>query len=234
MIKQKRSRIQGTTPSLLVTDKNGQPKNIHSGKYTRLLGGNVSNNLCWSDHLFHGEKAIAPAIRKRLGALHLLGQQLPQSSRLLLSNGLVISKIYYLIQIWGAAPPTQLKKIQIILNKVAHFVLSGIKRTSARKLMDKCGWLMIGEMVTYMSLVSLWTIIHRRIPRQLADELITDENMFITSVPPRLMTATHGFKHRTIGNWNQLDTEIRMQLTLPKFKKSVKNWLRLHRNEDPD
>ena len=232
MIRQKRAKIRGNSPTLTVTDRAGKLKNISASNYTRLLGGNVCKDLSWTDHLVAGKKAIVPAIRRRLGALHLLRDQLPQSSRLLLCNGLIVSKVYYLIQVWGAAPPTLLKKMQVLLNKSARFVIGGNKRTSSHVLMDKCGWLLIDEMVKYQSLVSLWTILHRKIPRQLEDRLTLDDEMYISTEPPRLMTISHGYRHRAVGCWNQLDDSIRSQLSLPKFKRSVKLWLRANRNTD--
>ena len=110
MIKQKRNRITGQPPSLTVRDRAGNLKFLQAGKYTRLLGGNVSNNLTWTDHLTAGEGAILPKLRKQIGALSLLSNQLPEFSRLLLANGLLMSKVSYLIQVWGSAPKSQLKK----------------------------------------------------------------------------------------------------------------------------
>ena len=140
MIHQKRSWLQGTPPSLIVPDKKNNLKLLTAGKYTRLLGGNLSNNLCWKEQLKSGEKSLLPRLRKQLGALNLLAKQLPYSSRLLLSNGLLLSKISYFIQIWGAAPRSQLQKVQTVLNAAARFVTGLNKQTSTRTLMTKC-WL---------------------------------------------------------------------------------------------
>ena len=60
MVRQKRAKIAGTPPSLQVLDKFNTMKTLLAGKYTRLLGGNLSDNLTWSDHLEAGEKAILP------------------------------------------------------------------------------------------------------------------------------------------------------------------------------
>ena len=72
MISQKRSKIKGTAPTLIVKDKNYEIKTLVAGKYVRLLGGNVSNNLCWTEHLEVGDKAILPRLRQQLGALSML------------------------------------------------------------------------------------------------------------------------------------------------------------------
>ena len=110
MIRQKRVHITGQPPSHSVLDNDNSEKELNAEKYTRLLGGNISDNLCWNDHLETGEKALLLRLRKLLGALNLLARQLPRASRLLLVNVLLLSKISYLIQIRGATPKSQLRK----------------------------------------------------------------------------------------------------------------------------
>ena len=234
MIAQKCSKITGISPSLTVKDRLGNEKILVSGSYTRILGINISNNLNWVHHLETGENAIIPKIRKQIGALNLLSSSIPRSSRLLLANGLIMSRICYLIQVWGSASTSQLKKVQIVVNRAARFVTGFHKRTSTIKLMNACNWLLMKELCSYQSLISLWTTIHRNIPKQICDKIQIDNDMFITTTPPRLITVAHSYRWRTVGIWNQLDTEIRTQHSLPRFKKALKNWIRDRRNIEPD
>ena len=127
-------------------DKQGKQKTIKVENYTRLLGSNVSNNLSWKDHLFTGEKALIPKIRQQLGALRTLAKVLPRKSRLLLTNGLIMSKVSYLIQLWGGACKSDIRKVQIIVNQAARFVTNCNKRTRTIKLMHRCGWLTVSEL----------------------------------------------------------------------------------------
>ena len=88
--------------------------------------------------------------------------------------------------------------------------------------MDKCRWLLVGELVKYHSLFSLWTIIHRKILVKLFEELNIDNEMIIRSAAPRLLTVAHVYRWRTIAVWNQLGMEIRGESSLPQLKKNVK------------
>ena len=137
-----------------------------------------------------------------------------------------------MIQLWGAAPKSKFKKVQVILNKSARFILGRNKRTPTKELMKECGWLQIEDMVTYHSLVSMWNSVHRRIPTQLFDKLTIDNNMRIQTEAPRLLTVAHGYRHRTVAKWNQLDDNTRNMLSLPKFKKAVKTQLKEQRNHE--
>ena len=225
MIQQKHTRITGIPPMLYAKDKDGNYKCLKAGKYTRILGGNISNNLTWTHHLETGEHAILSKLHKQIGALNLLAKHIPKSSRLLLANGLIMSRVCYLIQVWGCAPQSQLKKIQIILNSAAQFVTGWHKCTATIALMKACNWLYVKELCSLQSLVSMWNTLHHNIPMQLRDSLQTDEEMIVTTSPPRLITVAHSYKWRTVGIWNQLEKDTRMLLSLPKFKKSVNKWL---------
>ena len=125
MITQKRIRTRGEPPTLVVKDENHEDKTLVAQNYTRLLGGNVGRDLSWRYHLELGDKAILPKLRKQLGALNLLGASIPMKSRLNLANSLLLSRMTYMIQIWGGTQPTYLKKVQVLLNGAARYVSAG-------------------------------------------------------------------------------------------------------------
>ena len=182
MLHQKRSKISGHPPSLTVKDKKGKDKIISSGKYTRILGGNIADNLTWNYHLESGKEAVLPKVRKQIGALNLIAKSIPKSSRLMLANGLIMSRISYLIQMWGAAPVTLLKKVQVIMNRAARFVTGWHKRTRTVLLMKACKWLPIEDLVQYFSLVTMWNMIQFSIPSQIHDKISYDNDRIITTV----------------------------------------------------
>ena len=101
MVAQKRARLPDTPPELQVIGQNGEQKIIKTQEQIRLLGTNLSRNLGWKDHLESGEKALLPEIRKLLGGLNYTSKQIPISSRILLANGLIMSKFHYAIPLWG-------------------------------------------------------------------------------------------------------------------------------------
>ena len=101
MTRQKRVRQIEDKPSLQTTDEKGQDKTISQTKDNRILGANIHENLSWKSHLQTGEKAVIPTVRKQLGALKHLSKSVPKKGRLLLANGLLVSKIIYLMPVWG-------------------------------------------------------------------------------------------------------------------------------------
>ena len=118
MIKQKRGRLQGQSPQLEVTTDSGEQKTIIDKRELRILGVNFQHNLGWKAHLETGVKATFPAIRKLFGNIKHLSKMLPQESKKLLVEGLLLSKLTYAISQWGGAGPTMVKTAQRLQNKL--------------------------------------------------------------------------------------------------------------------
>ena len=215
--RQKRATLIGDSPVLEVLDKNGRDKTIKANSYTRLLGGNVSSDLSWKAHLLSGEKTLVPQLRQQLGALKILAKVLPRKSRLLLANGFIISKASYLIQLWGGAYKSDIRKVQTIINQAARFVTNLNKRTRTIKLMDKCRWLTVSELIHFQSLASMWLIVNKKIPQHLAEHLALSEDLTLHTKSARLKIVRNNFKHRTLRQWNLLPKHIRCIGTISCF-----------------
>ena len=98
---QKRCKVGGRPPSILVRNKQGIVEDKQAGRECRLLGANLSNDLTWKAHLTGGEKPLIPAIRKQLGRLKFICKNIPIKCRKILAEGMLMSRIKYLIAMWG-------------------------------------------------------------------------------------------------------------------------------------
>ena len=123
MVKQKRSKINGQPPILRTTGRNGETKDIVSTKFARILGGNLQDDLSWKCQLETGKKALLPCLRTKIGALRLIARNIPTKGRLCLANGMIISKLVYLLPVWGGIPDSWRRKTQSVLNLAARTVL---------------------------------------------------------------------------------------------------------------
>ena len=103
MSKQKRGRLCGIPPELTVLetiqDKTADSQILDS-TYCRTLGANLRNSLSWEALLTSGRKAILPSIKRQLGALYSIKNDV-KKARLQLTNALIMSKLNYLIPLWG-------------------------------------------------------------------------------------------------------------------------------------
>ena len=240
MTHQKRAKIHGIPPELtvqeLVKNRDGTEKLednlITDKKVTRMLGLNIQNNLLWDGHLSSGKKAILPAVRRQIGMISRLASNMGFKARLHLTNSLVISRLSYMICIWGNTTPNYITRAQIVLNMAARVVTQKDKFTSQKTLMNECGWLNIRELTMYHSLTQLWKTVWWHIPGHLDDRIsITDDNNTLMTSKPRLQITMNGYRQQSVKNWNLLPAQLRTEKNISRFKKGVKNWLAELRNQ---
>ena len=92
----------------------------------------------------------------RINALRKISYAASFANRKMIANGIVISQIIYVIQIWGGTNEYLLKMLQILQNKAARFVTKLDVFTSQETLLKQCGWLNVKQLVAYHSLVLVY------------------------------------------------------------------------------
>ena len=224
MLKQKRCKINGSPPQLTTFLENGDVKIVHALKSCNSLGGTLQNDLQWREHIETGENSLLSAVRKKLGALKYLGGGgIPRKSKLMLANGLILSKILYLLPLYGGTQIKYLRKIQVTMNNTIRFVTGMGRRTSTLTLMREVNWLTIQELTELHSLLFIWRTIHLKTPHYLAGKILLNEtdNTISTNIP-RLMNTTTSLRWRIVQIWNALDQDIRQERSYSKFKTAVR------------
>ena len=222
MVRQKRVSLPGTSPQLSVTKPDGSLKVISAKDSCRLLGGNINKDANWSHHLVGGEKPLLNSLRSILGVLAHLSSNLPQKSRLLLANGLFLSRLLYLLPMWGGLPSKDIKCIQSLMNKCARTVLGKSRRTRTRALMLGCGWLYFRELIKFHSLVLMFKIIKSKTPVNLWNRLNVSADGKINISPGRLKISRNSFVWRTASDWNSLSDELTDITKVSIFKKKLR------------
>ena len=120
---------------------------IKPSKQEKLLGCIVSDNLKWKNHILQHNQSIVRQLTSRINGLSMITSKADFNTKLMAANGLVISKICYLIQLWGGCESYLLNTIQVQMNKAARLVTGLSRFTSTRKLMERCGWLTAKQLV---------------------------------------------------------------------------------------
>ena len=159
MLKQMKGRTPGTPPSLQVEKEPGVWKHIKNAEYTRILGANLQGNL-WSSHLETGERALFPQVRRQIGLLRHKGKLIPLSSRNNLARGLILSKLNYLMPIWGGATKKYIRKAQVLVNNAARWVTGVTRKTKTRILMKTVGWFTVEEQIKIATAIFTWKLVH--------------------------------------------------------------------------
>ena len=75
----------------------------------------------------------------------------------MVANGAVMSKLVYLITLWGGARQNLLSAVQVQQLTAARLVCGhGCWRWSRRKLLDRLGWLSVRQHIRYYSIMLMW------------------------------------------------------------------------------
>ena len=240
MTYQKKTRTNGIPPDLTVsetiTDRNGtlreQDELITDSGNCRILGLTFRGNGTWENHLNTGKKSLLPALRRQIGLLSRIAGNMSEKARLNLVNCLIISRLSYMICVWGNTNATQIRKAQVVQNQAGRLVTQLPKRTRQKMILERCKWMQITDMTEYQSLCQLWKTVRWGVPRNLREKISTLENNKLMTTEPRLLTTSNNYRWKSIENWNQLPDYIRQENSIKRFKIQLKNWIKERNRQD--
>ena len=233
MIQQKRTKTDGRPPTLTVRNDAGEMKVITDKPYTRILGSNIANNMLWKMHMESGNKALLPQVRKTIGLLKHLGNLIPKNSRRNLANGLILSKMSYLLPLWGQGAEVHIKKAQILLNAAARWVTRRGKRTKILSLMEEINWLTIKEQIYISTLVQTWKLVHMGRPPRMLEKIKIGEDLKLETRNPRLQFSSECYRWKSVSLWNSLEKEMREEKSISCFKKKIRRKVIEERGDRP-
>ena len=104
----------------------------------KLLGAQISNDFKWNNHIRENDKSLFKLLTSRVNALRKVSYLSKFEDRKLISNGLVMSLIVHLIQLYGGCSDYLIKFIQTLQNKAARVVTRLGWRTPTRTLLLQC------------------------------------------------------------------------------------------------
>ena len=136
-----------------------------------------------------------------------------------------MSRLLYLLPMWGGLPLREMKKLQTLMNRCARTVLNKNRRTRTRVLMEGCGWLYLSELIKFHSSVQMFKIVFMNKPESLRRKLIIDNENRVTTTPGRLKIARDSFRLRATQTWNELPDVVIAADKLSKFKKLLRKHL---------
>ena len=74
---------------------------IEPQDHEKMLGSGISSDFTWNEHLKDGELSIHRQITSRINALKKISHAAPFQTRKMIANGIIISRIIYVMQLWG-------------------------------------------------------------------------------------------------------------------------------------
>ena len=185
----------------------------------RLLGAQVSNNFTWNEHIRDNEKSMLKMITSRVNAADF-------KTRKMIANAVVMSRLVYLVQVYGNAAEFLLKFLQVIQNKAARCVTRLRWGTETSVLLNQVGWLSVKQLIVFHSLVQLFKIKETGKPATL--RLKFRDSFAYKTRNPKSDKSKDAFVYKSTVLWNNLPPEIRKIQKLDKLKIELKKWVKLN------
>ena len=166
----------------------------------------------------------------RVNGLKRIAKTATFKTRLMIANGAVMSKVVYLISVWGGAQEYLLNILQVQQLTAVRTVCGFHSRFwSKTKLLTKVGWLSIRQLIFFHTVLQAHKTILTGRPASLHQELTSE-------YPYRTRNATSGkirlgenfqskssFENRAAKSYNQVPTEI-FSGSLPTVNFKFKTW----------
>ena len=154
----------------------------------------------------------------------------------MLANGIFLSQLIYIIQLWGGASQQYLITfMQKLQNRAARLVTKRNIYTPVKVLLTECGWLSVKQLIVFHQLLLIYksksserpvhlfnkfTVNFGANTRQAASNQIKLHNRIRTD------TGKYNFSYSAATIWNETSADVRNSPTLTVFKRNAKTWVK--------
>ena len=225
-------------------DQKRQQVTLQAGEHTikpseseKLLGAQIHQSLKWKCHIQDSDQSLLRMMTSRVNALRKISANATFQTKLRVANGIVLSKLAYLIPLWGGCEDYLIKALQVIQNKAARAVTGLNCFTSTKELLKTCNWLSVRQMVFYFTVLTTHKTIMNGAPKYLKDRLCSNfpyrtrqktqgELRFGQTFAGKHSLTHDSFCYRSVNDYNSIPAAIRLEQKLPSFKFRLKKWIK--------
>ena len=100
---------------------------------------------------YNSNQSLVNQLTSRINGLCLISPRATFQTRLMVANGIVMSKLCYLIQLWGGCEEYLLNALQVLQNRAARAVTGKSWFTPTRLLLKQCKWLSVRQLIVYQT-----------------------------------------------------------------------------------
>ena len=176
-------------------------------------------------------------LTSRINGLKKIARNATFNTRLMVANGVVMSKLVYLITVWGGAEQYLLKGLQVQQLTAARTVCGFFSRGwSKKKLLDKLGWLSIRQLIYFHTVFQAHKTIISGKPSVIHESISTQHPYGTRNASIGLIRfgetfrgdsslISASFKHRAVHWYNDVPASVRTG-SLATVKYKLKKWIK--------
>ena len=149
----------------------------------------------------------------------------------MVANGIVMSKLIYLIQIWGSCEKYLVKSLQVLQNRAARAVTGKSWFTSTRRLLQDCNWLSVNQLIFYQTVLQTHKVLVNGSPTYFSQRMGSQHPYQTRQAAGGSIwrgeehRSKAGFCQRGAQLYNSIPSYIRNSGTLPTFKYKLRQWV---------
>ena len=202
----------------------------------KLLGGHISDDLKWKAHLQGGDQSLVKQLTSRLNGLIKVASRASFATKKMVAIGIFMSKLGYLIQLWGGADEYLLQALQVLQNKAARAVTGQSWFIPTRLLLAKCNWLSVRQLVFYQTVLTTHKIVKSGTPVYLNQKMRTEHPYstrqaagggvrFGETFGGQSGLIHDSFCYSCAIDYNRIPSYIRSPQNMNTFKLKLKQWI---------
>ena len=189
----------------------------------------------WSLHIRDHSKALIKNLSTRLHALAKVCTIADFNTRKPIANGVFMSSLISLIQLWSGTSENLLNSLQVVQNCAARLVTKLPLTTSSETILRQVGWLSVRQLSAFHCLTMVFKIKRSGMPLYFArifgrafprETRYGSQNAINIQSRVASNLSRHNFTYRAAVLWNSLPGELRMMDSFSTFKEKTKDWVR--------
>ena len=196
----------------------------------KLLGGQIHQTLKWNQHIADDKASLIKQLKSRNNGLKRISQNAKFSTRLMVANGAVQSKLVYLITLWGGAQQYLLQALQVQQLTAARTVCGRHSwRWNKGRLLRKVGWMSVRQLIEFHTVLQAHKTLTTELPRPLHASLCT-EHPYRTrgaasgNIRLEANSSTNTFRYRAMVSYNAVPGKVKKG-SVGTVKKNLKQWV---------
>ena len=201
----------------------------------KLLGAWIHQDMKWAEHILNNKESLVHSLTSRVGALKMVSKVATFRNRKMIADGIFMSKLAYLIPLWGGSAKGLIRSLQTLQNKAARAVTRMSWYTPTKDLLQQCSWLSVNQLSVYHTVILAFNVMQAKSPKYIHTMFNTnysyktrqaDSGMIRSTRTPELDLAKDSFSWRAADLFNQLPGNIRNMKNPQNFKLATKQWVR--------
>ena len=213
-----------------VTMKAG-PYTIKPTETEKLLGGTIHQSLKWNQHIRDHDSSMIKQLNSRINGLIITTRNATFKSRLMVANGVVMSKMIYMITLWGGAQQYLLKPLQVQQLRAARAVCGFASLGwSKAKILSRVKWLSVRQLIFFHTVLQTHKVLQSGVPKALYASMPTEYPYETRCAANGLIrfgetfTGKSTFKYRAMQCYNMVPVKLRTGSTAT-VKRKLRQWV---------